>query len=377
MPTTVASQEFSGQALQDTLDKALEGHGLPRQDAAKLLRLKGVNDIFKLLNTANTLRKNLVGNTGTFVINRNLNFTNYCFNNCSFCSFQASPSDPRGFLLSSSQIREKVEASVEYGCTEICIQGGISNAVSIGTYEEILQICHDVNPELHPHAFSPEEINHAAKTANLTIVETLKRLKAAGLKSIPGTAAEILVDSVREKICPNKISTAKWITIITQAHKMGIPTTATMMYGHLETIDDIIEHFSIIRDIQEETGGFTEFVPLTFIHPNTRLYQQGARPGASSLMDSKVHAVARLFFGDLLPNLQASWVKLGPKFAEFLLSAGGANDVGGTLLEESISSTAGGIYGQEMPHSELISLIRNAGLKPARRDTLYNILESY
>ncbi|MHA2233675.1 MAG: CofH family radical SAM protein, partial [Candidatus Hodarchaeales archaeon] len=280
---TVASQELFGQALKDTLDHALEGHRLSRQDASKLLRLRRPTDIFKLLEVANKLKERLVGNTGTFVINRNLNFTNYCINNCAFCSFQVRPSDDEGFLLSPSQIRQKIEEATEYGCTEVCIQGGISNAITIDTYLEILQICHDVNPKLHLHAFSPEEIHHAAQAANLTIPETLRTLKEAGLKSMPGTAAEILVDRVRDIICPNKISAEKWISIVTEAHKEGIPTTATMMYGHVETIEDLVEHFSIIRRIQGETGGFTEFVPLSFIYQKTRLYQDGGRPGADSL----------------------------------------------------------------------------------------------
>ncbi|MFQ5980997.1 MAG: 7,8-didemethyl-8-hydroxy-5-deazariboflavin synthase subunit CofH [Candidatus Heimdallarchaeota archaeon] len=373
---TVASQELFGQALKDTLDQALEGHRLSCQDASKLLRLRRPSDIFKLLKVANKLKELLVGTTGTFVINRNMNFTNYCINNCAFCSYQAHPSDDEGFLLSPNQIRQKIEEATEYGCTEICIQGGISNAVTLDTYLEILEICHDVNPKLHPHAFSPEEIHHAAQAASLTIPETLRTLKAVGLKSMPGTAAEILVDRIRDKICPNKISAEKWVSIVTEAHKQGIPTTATMMYGHVETIEDLVEHLSIIRRIQEDTGGFTEFVPLSFIHQKTRLYQNGARPGADSLMDAKIHAVARLFFGDLLPNLQASWVKLGPKFAQLLLAVGGANDVGGTILEESISKTAGGVHGQSMSTEELIALIRNAGLKPMQRDTLYNILKS-
>lgn len=373
---TVASQELFGQALKDTLDHALEGHRLSCQDASKLLQLRRPSNIFKLLEVANKLKERLVGTTGTFVINRNLNFTNYCINNCAFCSFQALPSDDHGFLLSPSQIRQKIEDATEYGCTEICIQGGISNAVTIDTYLEILQVCHDVNPKLHLHAFSPEEIHHAAQSANLTVSETLRTLKAAGLKSMPGTAAEILVDRIRDIICPNKISAEKWVSIVAEAHKQGIPTTATMMYGHVETIEDLVEHLSITRRIQKKTGGFTEFVPLSFIHQKTRLYQDGARPGADSLMDAKIHAVARLFFGDLLPNLQASWVKLGPKFAQLLLAVGGANDVGGTILEESISKTAGGVHGQSMPTEELIALIRNAGLKPMQRDTLYNILKS-
>ncbi|MFX0114324.1 MAG: 5-amino-6-(D-ribitylamino)uracil--L-tyrosine 4-hydroxyphenyl transferase CofH [Candidatus Hodarchaeota archaeon] len=374
---TVASQELSGQALQGTLDHALEGEKLSRLELTRLLQLEQPKDIFKLLDVANTLQKRLVGNTGTFVINRNLNFTNYCINDCTFCSFQVQPSSSQGFFLSPIQIRQKIEEAVEFGCTEICIQGGISNRVTINTYEEILQICRDVDPKIHPHAFSPQEIHHAAQSAGLTVSETLKRLKEAGLKSMPGTAAEILVDRVREEICPNKIPTELWIAIITEAHKLGIPSTATMMYGHVESIQDVAEHLSIIRRIQEKTKGFTEFVPLTFIHQKTRLYQSGSRPGASSLMDLKIHAIARLFFGGLLPNIQASWVKLGPKFAQFLLSVGAANDLGGTILEESISRTAGGIYGQSMSPDELISLIRNAGLKPVQRDTLYTILKVY
>ncbi len=368
---------ISASSLDEVLNNVLNGHNLSQEELRGILQISNGNEVFSLFKTINAFRDELLGDVGTFVVNRNLNFSNYCINNCLFCSFQVPPKDKKGYMLSPAELRQKIEEAVEFGCTELCIQGGISELVTIETYEEILEICHDVDPKLHPHAFSPEEISHVSNLADLDTVKTLKRLKVAGLKSMPGTAAEILSDHIRKQICPNKISTNDWIRIITEAHNQGIPTTATMMYGHIETIEDIVKHFTIIRDIQTITRGFTEFVPLPFIHPNTNLYQNGANPGSSSLMDIKVHAAARLYFNELIPNIQASWVKLGPKFAQWLLTTGCANDIGGTILEESITRTAGGQYGQMMTPEELIQLIRHSGLKPAQRDTLYKILKTF
>ncbi len=346
---------------------------LTEKDLLYLFSLQKPKEILSLIESANKLREKLKKNQASFVINRNINFTNICTNNCRFCGFSVPPSHPKAYLLSMEQIAEKVVGAVENGCTEVCIQGGINPALEFEYYLQILDTVRSVAPKIHIHAFSPEEVRYMSHQSRLPLEKVLTELKHRGLGSMPGTAAEILVQNVRDQICPKKLSTNEWIRIITTAHKTGISTSATMMYGHIETPQDIFEHFRIIKSIQLETRGFTEFVPLPFIHPKTTLYlKQQARPGSSGLEDIKVHSIARLFFGDVLPNIQTSWVKLGFKFAQFMLCAG-ANDLGGTIFEENISKAARGGKGEEYAHPEyLAALIRECGLIPLQRDTLYS-----
>jgi FO synthase subunit 2 len=318
-----------------------------------------------LFSLADKLRKKAVGDEVTYVINRNINFTNMCIGTCKFCAFKKQD----GFVMSIQEILEKTKAAVEINATEVCIQGGLLPDWDISNYCEILECIKNEFPQLHIHAFSPMEVFHAAGNSNLSIKETLSCLKKSGLGSMPGTAAEILADRVREEICPDKLTTHEWINVVRTAHRTGIPTTATIMYGHIETLRERIEHILTIRELQKKTGGFTEFVPLPFMPLNNRL---GAGKQVShGIEDLKLHALARVLLYPHIRNIQASWVKLGKKLAQSALDCG-ANDLGGTLMEEKISKSAGATSGEYMAPSEFEFLIRGINRVPQQRDTLYN-----
>ncbi|MET1124813.1 MAG: 5-amino-6-(D-ribitylamino)uracil--L-tyrosine 4-hydroxyphenyl transferase CofH [Archaeoglobaceae archaeon] len=327
-----------------------------------------LRDPYGTLKLANELRREAVGDVVTFVVNRNINFTDICVNNCKFCSFRNS----KGFLLSLDEIKRKVEEAVDFGCTEVCIQGGLLPNADVDFYVSILQAVREVSKKIHIHAFSPMEVYHAARNSGMDIEDVLKIFKQEGLDSMPGTAAEILVDDVRREICPKKLSTSEWVKIIKTAHGLGIPTTATMMYGHVESWKDRIEHIMLIKRIQQETGGFTEFIPLPFMWKNNELGK--ISKGSSGFEDLLVIAIARILLYPEIKNIQASWVKLGVKLAQAALHAG-ANDLGGTLMEENISKAAGATGGEMLTPEELREIIRVAGRIPKQRDTLYNILE--
>jgi FO synthase subunit 2 len=270
--------------------------------------------------------------------------------------------------MSITEILEKSKAAVDIDATEVCIQGGLLPGWDIFNYCEILESIKKEFPQLHLHAFSPMEVLHAARNSNMSIKETLSCLKKSGLGSMPGTAAEILVDRVREEICPDKLTTHEWIDVIKTAHGLGIPTTATIMYGHIETLQERIEHIMLIRELQKKTGGFTEFVPLPFMPYNNRLgvFEHVSR----GIEDLKLHALARLLLYPYIRNIQASWVKLGRGLAQSALNCG-ANDLGGTLMEEKISRSAGGTSGEYMAPQEFKRLIREINREPQQRDTLY------
>lgn len=279
---------------------------------------------------ADRLRKKAVGDTVTYVINRNINFTNRCIGTCKFCAFRKDD----GYIMSIPKILEKTKEAVDINATEVCIQGGLLRDWDVFNYCEILESIKKEYPHIHIHAFSPMEVFHASQNSNLSFKETLLRLKKSGLGSMPGTAAEILVDRVREEICPDKLTAHEWMDIVKTAHYSGIPTTATIMYGHIETLQERLEHILIIRDIQKKTGGFTEFVPLPFMPSNNSL---GAGNHISrGFEDLKFHALARVLLYPYIKNIQASWVKLGRELAQSALACG-ANDLGGTLMEEKIS----------------------------------------
>jgi len=326
-------------------------------------------DLFTLANTANHLRERACGDVVSFVVNRNINFTNVCVGGCSFCAFSKLPP----FKLTLEQILEKVEEARERGATEICIQGGLHPNMGTEDYCEILEVIREHYPQMHLHAFSPMEVLHGAKNSGITIREALSELKKSGLGSMPGTAAEILVDEVRRRICPKKLSTSEWVHVITTAHALSIPTTATMMYGHVESWRDRIEHMLLIRNIQQKTHGFTEFVPLPFMPHNNPLGER-VRFATGGVEDLKVHSIARILLFGLVNNIQASWVKLGHKLAQVALLCG-ANDLGGTLMEESISSSAGGTAGQYTSPEQLRKLITEIGRVPRERDTLYRVIK--
>lgn len=313
---------------------------------------------------ADRLREKAVGNTVTYIVNRNINFTNRCVGTCKFCAFKKDD----GYILSIPEIIEKTKAAVDVNATEVCIQGGLLPGWDISKYCEILESIKKVYPHIHIHAFSPMEVLHASRNSNLSYIETLLRLRRSGLGSMPGTAAEILVDRVREEICPDKLTTHEWMEIIKTAHYSGIPTTATIMYGHIETFEERIEHLFIIRDIQKKTGGFTEFVPLPFMPSNNML---GVGNHISrGFEDLKFHALARVLLYPYIKNIQASWVKMGTHLAQSALMCG-ANDLGGTLMEEKISKSAGAMNGEYMAPDDFTKMIRQINRVPQQRDTLY------
>jgi len=334
-------------------------------DALKMAEL----DLFTLAGAADDMREKACGDVVSFVSNRNINFTNVCVGDCAFCAFSKTPP----FELSLEQILAKVQEASEMGATEVCIQGGLHPEMCTDDYCEMLEVIKEHYPRMHLHAFSPMEVLHGARNSGIDIREALKELKRSGLGSMPGTAAEILVDDVRRVICPKKLTTSEWVDVITTAHGLGIPTTATMMYGHVESWRDRIEHILLIRSIQQRTHGFTEFVPLPFMPQNNPLGER-VMFSAGGVEDLKVHAIARILLFGLVDNIQASWVKLGHKLAQVALLCG-ANDLGGTLMEESISSSAGGTAGQYTSPEHLRRLITEIGRTPRQRDTLYRTVE--
>ncbi|MFW9898527.1 MAG: 7,8-didemethyl-8-hydroxy-5-deazariboflavin synthase subunit CofH [Candidatus Thorarchaeota archaeon] len=362
--------------IKSILKKALNSEDdLTSEEGFELLKVTG-KEFIALQNIADTIcyekKKNLV----TFVINRNINFTNICFQGCKFCCFSV-PNKNLGFLLTIDEIRDKVIEAKFNNCTEVCIQGGINPEVNFEFYLDILKTVKDVDRRIHTHAFSPQEIFYMAQLYGDTIENTLKELQNAGLDSIPGTAAEILVEKIRKIVCPNKVSVSQWKEIITTAHNLGIPTTSTLMYGHVEDLKDRIAHLEILRDIQRETEGFSEFVPLPFVKENSILLKQEYPIKHSyGIADLKLFCVSRLFLNNYIDNIQTSWVKLGPKFAQVSLNYG-VNDFSGTIMEENISKSAGAKYGEYLSPNEIINIIKSAGKRPAQRDTVYNIIKYY
>ncbi|HJH32138.1 MAG TPA: 7,8-didemethyl-8-hydroxy-5-deazariboflavin synthase subunit CofH [Methanosarcinaceae archaeon] len=353
----------------DIIQRSLVGE-CTKEDALQLLDVEPL----ELFSLANELRKDSVGNTVTYIVNRNINFTNMCVGTCRFCAFKDNSDN--GYRLTTPEIMEKVRGADQSGSTEVCIQGGLLPYVEVDFYQNILELIKAEYPKMHIHAFSPMEVYHAARLSDMTIKDTLVELKKSGLDTMPGTAAEVLSDRVRKLICPGKLKTAEWVDVVTLAHKTGIPTTATIMYGHIETIGERIDHILTIRNIQKKTGGFTEFVPLPFMPYNNNLGEEVLRSGKFSttgLEDLQLHAIARVLLHTHVNNIQASWVKLGKKLAQFALNCG-ANDLGGTLMEEKISKSAGATHGEYMSPKEFEWLIRGAGRDPKQRTTIYRSL---
>lgn len=330
--------------------------------------LKLLENPYEVLRNSDQLRKELVGDEVTFVVNRNINYTDICVNKCKFCSF----SNREKFQLTREEIKEKAQQAVDLGCTEICIQGGLMPQANIDLYKSIISTVREVSEDIHIHAFSPMEILHAAENSELSYKEVFKELKEAGINSMPGTAAEILDDDIRDKICPQKLNTAQWTDIIEQAHREGILTTATMLYGHIESWEHRINHINVIREIQERTGGFTEFIPLPFMWKNNELGK--IAKGSSGFEDLLVIAVSRMILSPEITNIQASWVKMGTKMVQAALFTG-ANDIGGTLIEENISKSAGSTSGEFLSTDEIKQVIERAGRIPRQRDTVYNSIE--
>jgi 5-amino-6-(D-ribitylamino)uracil---L-tyrosine 4-hydroxyphenyl transferase len=309
----------------------------------------------------------------TYVRNQNVNVTNICINACGFCGFSKKPGDEGIYLFGNNEIREKATLAKQRGVTEICTVSGLHPDFDASSYIGIIETLHEEAPAIHIHASNPMEVEYGARKSGMTTAEMLSGMKDAGLGSLCGTAAEILVDEVRDIICPQKIRTSDWVRIIREAHLQGIPTTATIMYGHCESVKDRVRHFEILRDIQDETGMFTEFVPLSFVHMNTKLFRDGiARPGATGREDILMVAVARLFF-DNIPHIQVSWVKTGIKMAQLGLLAG-ADDLGGTMFEESISKGAGASHTDYLDPADMKIIAEDLGRELRQRTTLYEMV---
>jgi 7,8-didemethyl-8-hydroxy-5-deazariboflavin synthase CofH subunit len=358
--------------VREILHAAASGAELTFEQALLLATTEG-SSLEALVAVADRLRRETVGDVITYVVNRNINFTNVCFVGCSFCGFGRGPGAADAYSLSFEEVVRRAREAWERGATEVCIQGGLPRDLDGFFYRDLLRAIKHAIPAVHVHAFSPMEIDYGVLKTGMPLRDYLRMMKDEGLGSIPGTAAEILDDRVRKELSPNKLPAARWVEIITTAHELGIPTTSTMMYGHVEEPADWVRHMLLLRVIQQRTGGFTEFVPLGFIHENTRLYRHGgARPGAKREEHLRVHALARVLLHGAIKNLQVSWVKLGFETSLACLQAG-ANDFSGTLMEESISKAAGATFGEYVSPEEFRARIRSIGRVPAERTTTYKI----
>jgi FO synthase len=357
------------------LDGALSGRALDREGALRLLGCQGA-DFQALTRAADVARAEDNGEDVSFVINRNINFTNICYVGCSFCGFSRHRDDPDAYDRSMDEIRGKARDGMARGATEVCIQGGIDPTKDHHHYRGILLSLKAAFPKLHIHAFSPEELDFGHRKSGMGLSEYLEWLREAGLGTIPGTAAEILDDGVRNVLAPRKLMTDRWVEIVKAAHRVGLRSSATIMYGHIERPDHVATHLDLLRELQKETGGFTEFVPLGFIHEKNVLGHSGSRPGPSATDDLRLIAVARLFLRPWITNVQMSWVKMGPKLSQLALLSG-ANDFGGTLMEESISRESGADHGENLPAEEIRRLVREVGRIPVERSTTYGILRRF
>ncbi len=358
--------------IREILHAAASGTDLTFEQGLQLATVEN-SALDALVIVADCLRRETVGDAITYVVNRNINFTNVCFVGCSFCGFGRGPAAADAYSLSFEEVVRRAREAWDRGATEVCVQGGLPRDLDGFFYRDLLRAIKHAIPEMHVHAFSPMEVDYGVTKTGMPLRDYLQMMKDEGLGSIPGTAAEILDDRVRQELSPNKLPAARWVEIITAAHELGIPTTSTMMYGHVEQPADWVRHLLLLRAIQKCSGGFTEFVPLGFIHENTRLYRHGgARPGAKREEHLRVHALSRVLLHGAIKNLQVSWVKLGFETSLACLQAG-ANDFSGTLMEESISKAAGATFGEYVSPEEFRARIRSIGRIPAERTTTYKI----
>ncbi|QMU54632.1 MAG: 5-amino-6-(D-ribitylamino)uracil--L-tyrosine 4-hydroxyphenyl transferase CofH [Nitrosopumilus sp.] len=365
--------------VSDILNNALSEKEISAHDGLTLLNAKGTEFHITGL-VANELRKRRVGDTVSYVVNRNINFTNVCIKQCGFCAFSRDFREEEGYFLPTEEIVRRAKEAHQLGATEVCIQAGLPPDMEGDLYENICREIKKEIPDIHIHGFSPEEILYGATRSNISIQEFLKRMKEAGVNTLPGTSAEILDQKLRDKISPGRISVEDWETVIKSAHRIGINTTSTMMFGHVETLEDRANHIAKLRDIQKETGGFTEFVPLNFIHTEAPMYKhelhEGIKQGGSGNDVLLTHAVARIMLNNSINNIQMSWVKEGQKMSQLLLMWG-ANDFGGTLINESISTSAGSEYGQLLKPKEIRRRVKEIGRVPAERNTHYKIIKRF
>ena len=363
----------ASRATASILDRALSGQDLSVDETTTLFEADGA-DLLAMLAAADQLRAQTVGDVVSYVINRNINFTNVCVKQCGFCAFSRGHLAEEGYFLPIEEIIRRATEARDLGASEVCIQAGLAPGMDGWHYVNLCRAVKEALPELHIHGFSPEEVLYGSTLTGASIRDYLLALKDAGVGSLPGTSAEIFVDEVRQRISPGRISIDNWIEVIQTAHEIGIPTTSTIMYGHIESARHRAIHLSVLRDVQKRTGGITEFVPLSFVYEEAPMSHRKALPelrhGASGAEVMKMYAVSRLMLNNWIPNLQVSWVKEGPKLSQIALLAG-ANDFGGTLINESISTAAGAGYGQLMKPSEFRSLIRQMSRIPAERSTTY------
>jgi FO synthase subunit 2 len=365
--------------VSEILNNALSEKEISSKDGLALYKTKEID--FHLVGlVADELRKRRVGNIVSYVVNRNINFTNVCIKQCGFCAFSRDFREEEGYFLPTEEIVRRAKEAHNLGATEVCIQAGLPPDMEGDLYEKICREIKKEIPNIHIHGFSPEEILYGATRSNVSIEEFLKRMKDAGVNTLPGTSAEILDQKLRDKISPGRITVKQWEEVIKGAHKIGINTTSTMMFGHLETLEERVNHIVKLREIQKETGGFTEFVPLNFVHTEAPMYKhqlhEGIQQGGSGNDVLLTHAIARIMFNNSIDNIQMSWVKEGQKMSQLLLMWG-ANDFGGTLINESISTSAGSEHGQLLRPKEIRRMVREIGRIPAERNTQYKMLKKF
>lgn len=356
--------------IESVLD-ANDGRKLTREQCLLLADLGG-SELLALAAAADILRERLVGDTITYVVNRNINFTNVCFVGCKFCAFYRGPNHPEANTYTPEQVAHKAVEAWDRGATEVCIQGGLPRGLDKFYYRDILRAIKQALPKMHIHAFSPMEVTYGVQLTGMDLRDYLTMLRDNGLDTMPGTAAEILHDDVRQLISKYKLNAESWERIIRTAHECGIRTTSTLMYGHVERPEHWVDQLLLFRRIQQDTGGFTEFVPLGFVHNNTRLFLEGhSRPGPTAEEHIRIHALARVMLAGSINNIQVSWVKLTREMSQQCLQSG-ANDYGGTLMEENISRLAGSTSGQYVSPDQFDERIRELGRTPAQRNTTYS-----
>jgi FO synthase len=372
LPRTASHQTY--ESIEKVLTSARTGERLREADIVRLFRAQGA-EYDAVVAEADSLRAEVNGDVISYVVTRNINYTNICTYRCQFCAFAKGrlSENLRGkpYSLPVEEIARRARDAWSRGATEVCMQGGIEPGYTGETYRQICRAVIDAVPSMHVHAFSPLEVHHGAETAGVSVEQFLETLKTAGLATLPGTAAEILDDEVRADLCPDKIKTARWLDVMRTAHRVGLRSTATIMFGHIDRYEHWARHLLRIRDLQEETGGFTEFVPLPFVHMEAPIYLKGrSRRGPTFRETILMHAVSRLVLNPFITNIQTSWVKMGPEGVKACLRAG-ANDLGGTLMDETITRSAGAVHGQEMTPQRMEETIRSIGRIPRQRTTLY------
>ena len=377
-PSASSLRELAGTLdpqVATVLDRALAGEDITAEEGTILFGTVGPEYNATVL-VADELRRRTVGDIATYVVNRNINFTNVCIKRCGFCAFSREFREEEGYFLPIEEIVRRAREAWDYGATEVCIQAGLPPQMEGDLYIRLCAAIKEALPDMHIHGFSPEEVLYGSVRSRSTIREYLEGLRDAGVGSLPGTSAEVLDQELRDRISPGRITVDQWTEVITTAHELGIPTTSTVMFGHRETPEQLCNHMALLRALQQQTGGITEFVPLSFVHTEAPMFLKGlvqnVRPGPTGMDVVKMHAIARIMLNNWIPNVQASWVKEGSRMSQLLLSAG-VNDLGGTLINESISTAAGAQHGQLMRPAEFRSMIRGAGRIPAERSTTYGL----